>query len=270
MNQMVMARLREVLPVMTLAGPAQGLEASDSVLGMAADERRLAMEQVRSGELTELSFKALTFRAAYPNRNFFRFREEEMAGFAQSFGGTPFLYDHRAGNVGSRHGTVAASALHGDELVQEILLTTQAGMLDYLERRIDRFSIGWYYREILCSITGENWFKSPHWPGEKVQVDGREVVAEIIWAGVEGKEVSAVNAPAVKGTGLLSELIAFKEEVRERMGKQVVVDEKVAEAVKAGPEAEAKGWGRAAAKDGCASTKADGAEAEAGPAQSRS
>ncbi len=173
------------------------------------------------------AFRRAPFGPQYPNRNFFRFQDEELAGFAQSFGGVPFLYDHRAGAVGSRHGTVVASALHGDELVQEILLTTQAGMLDYLERRIDRFSIGWYYREILCSITGENWFKSPHWPGEKVQVDGREVVAEIIWAGVEGKEVSAVNAPAVKGTGLLSELIAFKEEVRERMGKQVVVERRL-------------------------------------------
>ena len=55
------------------------------------DERRTLSQQVRSGEVTELTIEILAFRAVYPNSNYLRFHDHELPAFAASFANQPFL-----------------------------------------------------------------------------------------------------------------------------------------------------------------------------------
>ncbi|MCW5569432.1 MAG: hypothetical protein KIS84_14525, partial [Dokdonella sp.] len=190
---------------------------SDAVLGFTdigehglSDEvRRDALAKVRAGETTELEFEACTFLARYPNTNFLRFREEDLARFAASYKGAPFLRNHDVYDIGARDGTIVASrceSMNGvDGFRQRIKLTTQRGMEDFLQGRIDRFSIGWYYDDIHCSICNGPWLQCQHMPGRKYRPeDGKkEQLCELVFVNPSGKETSAVNAPAVRGTRVL-------------------------------------------------------------------
>lgn len=202
-----------------------------SVGGAALDgERRRALrERLAAGKLDRLAFEAVTFRAAYPNGNYLRFRDEELAEFAASFVGQPFLRDHDHGHIEARGGVVAASRLAASpsagrpsaaspsaaspsaghplagEFWQTIELTVPRDIEAFLNGQIDRFSISWYWRQITCSVCGQDWLapECRHRPGRSYQ-EGREPerLCELIFEGPRGKEVSAVNAPAVEGTGV--------------------------------------------------------------------
>ena len=190
---------------------------------MPADaERRHALRaKLAAGELDELVFEACVFRAVYPNRNYLRFRDEDLEAFAASFVGQPFLRDHNAREVDARGGTVRASCLDGREIVQRIALTVPRDIEAFLNQTIDRFSIGWNWTPPLCSVCGEEWLSRDcvHWPGRKyVAGEGgkRQVLCELIFVEPTGLETSAVNAPAVGGTGVrgvLAELMAAKQEL---------------------------------------------------------
>ena len=200
-----------------------------------------AMLQADEAEHTQrIRFTARVFVAEYPNANFVRFRDEDMEAFGSSFAGQPFLRNHDTGDIGSRDGTMAASHMDGTSMVQEIDLTTRRGIVSFLEGQIDRFSIGWYYTGITCSVCGFDWRDyqaCPHWAGRRYEdADGVEHLCEIIFEGPSGKETSAVNTPAVEGTGLLAQLMQAKEahisrgkELRE-MDEETVVEETAAEA----------------------------------------
>ena len=113
-------------------------------LGALTPERRRELRAaLAAGELEELTFEAVTFRAAYPNANFLRFRDEDLPGFASSFAGQPFLRNHDQWNIESRGGTVQASALAGRAFVQQVKLTVPRDIEAFLNGQIDRFSIGW-------------------------------------------------------------------------------------------------------------------------------
>lgn len=149
-----------------------------------------------------------------PNANHVRFRPEELAGFAASFAGLPFLRNHDTGDIGARDGVVLASWLLDGEFRQHIRLTTQRGMRDFLEGVIDRFSIGWNYVGVECSLCGQDWFACGHWPGRRYPVEtgqDTQAVCELVFLGPTGKETSAVNAPAVPGTYIIEELCQLKE-----------------------------------------------------------
>ncbi len=179
-------------------------------------ERAVILPQIESGELEFIEFEALTFRqTTKPNRNFVRFRDEDLPAFARSFKGQPFLRNHNQYDIGARDGTIADSELEGRDFTQTIRLTTRAGMLAYVEGQIDRFSIGWYAEWIMCSICEQDWLSCPHWPGRKYRVgeSQTEKLCELIFINPKGKETSAVNAPAVEGTRLLQELTECKLEV---------------------------------------------------------
>ncbi len=225
-----------VVPPMLTSVPLCGL---DDGAVWTRQRRRSLREEFKAGELTELSFDAVTFRAVYPNANYIRFREEELGAFAMSFAGQPFLRDHATYRLDARDGTITGASLAGYDFRQTITLTTPRGIEDFLNGIIDRFSIGWYWQSVRCSVTGEDWFASPYRPGQVVTVDGKQQVAEIIFVEPYGKETSAVNAPAVHGTHIISslqDLCSFKEEVQDRMSKQFVVEEK--------GKAEAEGQGQ--------------------------
>lgn len=187
--------------------------------GMLTAARRAALRaKLRAGALDELVFRAVTFRTG-PNANHTRFRPEELAAFASSFGGVPFLRNHDVGDIAARDGTVLESRLVGNEFEQTVRLTTERGMRDFLDQVIDRFSIGWYFDHVLCSVCGEDWMGCAHWPGQTYDAassggssggSGQKQVCEVIFVGPRGKETSAVNAPAVPGTRVIEQLCTLK------------------------------------------------------------
>ena len=213
----------------------------DARLPADAERRHALRAKLAAGELDELVFEACVFRAVYPNRNYLRFRDEDLEAFAASFVGQPFLRDHNSYELEARGGTVRGSWLEGvvgatdggapTELMQRIALTVPRDIEAFLNQTIDRFSIGWYWTPPLCSVCGAEWLSREcnHWPGRKYVFGGRsssvatddsgkkEVLCELVFVQPAGKETSAVNAPAVGGTGVrgvLAELMAAKESLR--------------------------------------------------------
>lgn len=186
---------------------AEPIAATLMVAGASLAERREELrEKFKAGELHELVFDAVVYRDG-PNSNHTRFRAVDLSSFAASFEGQPFLRNHDVHDVASRDGTVIRSALLGNEFRQSIRLSTQRGIKDFLEGVIDRFSIGWYFEGVECSICSRDWFECEHYPGRKYE--GR--MCEIVFVGPRGKETSAVNAPAVQGTRVLEQLCQLKE-----------------------------------------------------------
>jgi len=176
-------------------------------------KRAELLPKIESGELEYLDFRANVFTNGL-NRNPYRFRDEDLAAFAVSFEGQPFLRDHETGEIEAREGTILTSAYNGQAFVQDIRITTRRGMLDYLEGRIDRFSIGWFYDDCLCSICQSGFFSNTctHWPGQKYNTLEGEKTCELIFINPKGKETSAVNVPAVEGTGIVAQLKEYKRE----------------------------------------------------------
>ena len=180
------------------------------------ERRRALREELAAGRLDELCFRALTFRAVYPNVNFLRFRDEDLPRLAASYAGMPFLRDHDQRRLEARGGIVRASELDGRSFVQEITLTVPRDIEAFLNGQIDRFSIAWNWTGITCSVCGSDWLRGDclHWPGRKYKHNGEEgVLCELIFEQPTGREVSAVNVPAVAGTGVrgvLDQLCSLK------------------------------------------------------------
>lgn len=197
---------------------AEPFVAQLQVGGVSLAERRGELRELfRAGELDELVFDAVVYRDG-PNANHVRFKPSELAALAASFEGQPFLRNHEVHDVGARDGTVIRSALVGSEFRQSIRLSTQRGIKDFLEGVIDRFSIGWYFDGIECSICQADWMECEHWPGRKYQ----QRLCELIFVGARGKETSAVNAPAVPGTRVLEQLCSLKERGSMEFEEEVV------------------------------------------------
>ncbi len=181
-------------------------------------------KQHAAGELQELEFEAVVFRAQYPNWNFVRFRDEEMDAFAASFVGVPFLRNHDMQDIAARDGIVTACWMDGEESAEmhaRIKLTTAEGISDFLAGRIDRFSISWFkHGETLCSVCGKDVFGAEcrHVPGRTYVMHGQAQPCEMVQVAPVGREISAVNVPASAGTHILSELIICKESMMEEQG----------------------------------------------------
>lgn len=192
------------IPNTMQSDPVVGLELG-TITRLSSRERRSLLAKVRAGDVTEYEFEAIVFRAVYPNSNFLRFNDDDLPRLAESFVGQPFLRNHATHDIGSRDGTITASRMHGKDIVQTITLTTERGMLDFLQGRMDRFSIGWYYDAVTCSVCGHDFMECTHWPGRRYETeDGSRLQCEAIFTNPTGKECSAVNVPAVRGTRVLS------------------------------------------------------------------
>ena len=186
-------------------------------------DRAVILPQIESGELDHIDFAARVYRADTKNRNPYIFQAKDLDGFATSFEGQPFLRNHDTWDIDARDGTIIDSALEGSAFKQTVRLTTRRGMTDFVEGKMDRFSIGWFYDDILCSICNQSWLSSEcaHWPGRmyKVGETKTEKMCMLIFINPTGKETSAVNVPAIVGTGIdttagqLKELQTYKLEV---------------------------------------------------------
>jgi len=167
---------------------------------------------IESGELDHLDFDARVFQAG-TNRNHYTFRDEDLDAFAASFVNRPFLRNHATYDIGARDGIILLSRHEDGAFVQKIRLTTRAGMTDFIEGRIDRFSIGWFFDKVLCSLCHTNWYRCPHSPGQEYETETGMQTCELIFTNPQGKETSAVNTNAVEGTGLLAALQDYKLEI---------------------------------------------------------
>ena len=87
--------------------------ASESVGGWTAEKRRQYRQRQLAGDLTELEFEAVVYRAGR-NANYVRFRQDGMHEFTASFVGVPFLRNHDTGDIGARDGMVIRSWMTPD------------------------------------------------------------------------------------------------------------------------------------------------------------
>lgn len=197
----------QTYPQHLTTNPIFGLKSDAvSIKELSTAERREMLKAVRAGDLIELDVDIVAFRAVYPNANYMRFYDEDLLTLAATFADQPFLANHDTRQIDNRLGTIKASHLQGKEIFQTIKITTRAGLEAYLQGTIDRFSIGWYYKGVNCSICNTNWFECNHWPGQTYPVgrDETPTICELFFTSPTGKETSAVNVPAVSGTRVLS------------------------------------------------------------------
>ncbi len=173
-----------------------------------SENREQLLADIASGKTEHIEFDALVFKSGR-NANLVRFREDDMPAFAKSFVNMPFLRNHDTYDIESRDGIIKASETESAGMRQTIRLTTRKGMNAYVEGQIDRFSIGWRAEKVLCSVCMNdysNFERCSHIRGR--EYDGK--LCELIMVKPKGIETSAVNNPAVDGTGLLQSLDEFK------------------------------------------------------------
>lgn len=165
--------------------------------------------------LKRLSFLARVYLSG-PNKNHTILNEQELESFASTFVGKPFLKDHDTKSLDSRGGTIVESKLEqrGDRMaiIQRLEAVKPWAIEGFLDGTIDRFSIGWDADKYICTVCDTSFFskKCAHTLydiGNEDEASGKTV--EILMKGLEGAETSAVNRPAVMGTGI-EELCAAK------------------------------------------------------------
>lgn len=190
------------------------------VNGKLIDEKKFKLSELRklaeSGDVENIEFDAVAFvqRPDKPNRNFFLFLDKDLNKFAKTFKNKPFLRDHDQRHISSRDGIIMRSRNDNGEFKQHIRITSSAGMKSFADGQIDRFSISWHHDRMLCSICHLDYFRCPHFRGQRyTDADDNEQLAQIIFTKPEGKEMSSVNVPAVTGTRILAKLEEQKREL---------------------------------------------------------
>ena len=206
-------------------GPAQvltvqGQEATNSTVS--AEYRRQLREELAAGSLKELEIEIIAYNFDAPNRNPYTFRPQHLGTFAESFGNAPFLQDHYE-SVDKRYGTILEGKLtDGNSFYQRILITTAKGLQDFVEGKIDRFSIGWFYEGVTCTICNSEFWSGDcfHWPGRTYeykdeQGNTQRAICKMLWEHPTGRENSAVAVPAVTGTAVLQAITELKTALTE-------------------------------------------------------
>ncbi len=181
--------------------------------GEDANAHRLELiQQLRSGTHLEIMVKrALAYRQpkGKPNRRHLRFAADQLEHAAGSWRGQPLLVDHNTYEQDKRKGTILTSEMSEDSrgapaFYMGFSVVKPDAAISVLDGTIDRFSIGWFSTgPVLCTAHGcdiRGLDSCGCWPGEKVLVDGKEKIVEYEYQSFAGKELSAVNVPAVIGT----------------------------------------------------------------------
>jgi hypothetical protein len=186
------------------------LDAGGTPTPIGRAERLELLGRLRAGEHIELQAEILGFiQRETPNRNYVRFKPGILPSFSTSFRGVPFLRDHASRDYLARGGKVVSTTFQhredGSKAIAFKLHLVKAWAVEgFLDGTIDRFSIGWARTgPVVCSLDDKPLWGPGccmHWPGDVV--DGK--VCEVLYTGAEGTESSAVNGPAVVGTGIES------------------------------------------------------------------
>jgi len=177
--------------------------------------RAETLARIQSGELEHIDFSARVFGTGKV-RNPYQFPPDSLDRFAASFEGLPFLRNHNTRDIDARDGTIIEAARHSDgAFVQTIRLTTRRGMTAFVEGQMDRFSIGWHYDDIICTICNLSFLSAQcsHWPGNKYDTPAGRRTCELLFINPTGKETSAVNDPAVEGTGISDQLSVISDQL---------------------------------------------------------
>jgi hypothetical protein len=174
--------------------------------------RHQLISSIRGGQHAELDVVATTFRQkdGVPNKRYLRHKPEALEALASSFEGMPMLLDHNSWEQRARMGTIRTSKLHEhggtgwSSFKMGLRVVKPEAVISVLDGTLDRFSIGWSATgPVMCTAHKVDVRSSSRcgcWPGDRVEVDGKQHVVEYEFQSAEGTEVSAVNVPAVKGT----------------------------------------------------------------------
>lgn len=187
----------------------------DAIARVVAD----ASPEAGAGAITTASFRALGYRQTLLsaarggkvlNSHGWRFRNGGMRALARSFRGQAFIGGHEWGDPRLRGGDIVdayAEEIDGDTQIAifyDIVAKAPWALEGLANGTIDRFSLGVQPEgEITCTVhdvpvwsTDECWC----WPGAEVD---EGVIAEWEFEDAVGLELSAVNVPAVDGTGIV-------------------------------------------------------------------
>lgn len=175
-------------------------------------QRRELIEAARGGKHIELVATARTFRQKknVSNRRYLRLGGD-LGAQVGSFKKTPFLVDHNTWEQTSRKGTILSSKLVEEsggwsEFEMSFEAVKPDAVISILDGTLDRFSIGWFaLGPVMCTVHQVDVRSAGScycWPGDSVDVDGKLKIAEYEFTAWEGKELSGVNIPAVKGTSI--------------------------------------------------------------------
>ena len=195
-----------------------------------ASIRKALLEESLQGAAIELGLDVIGFQqhkdkprplpasmSKLANSRFFTFRQNDLARFAKSFTGRPFLADHDRKTLAARGGTILSSDLreHKGELqfVQSVKLVKPWAVQAALDGTLDSFSIGWdpskpglrgLQESLHCTVCSKPLFSHdcPHMPGDiaKVAKSDESVIVEAEFRNPRGAELSGVSFPAVAGT----------------------------------------------------------------------
>lgn len=222
----MLPRLHASLPSSTAAaGRVCALRATSSGGSeLAQAQREELLQKLHAGErLPSLTFDAVTFiQTPKPNRNYSRLSPAALQKLARTMVGKPFLRDHGQDELAARGGTIVSTTLEKvDETTYELHQQVEAvkpwaqeGLLD---GTISMFSIGWSRNiptDPVCTVCNNSIFsfECMHFPGDEVELNsGRKIICELLYTDVDGVEVSAVNSPAVRGTGIEQIRLALSE-----------------------------------------------------------
>lgn len=142
------------------------------------------------------------------NQRGVRFLTSALGEVAPTWKGQPFLLNHDARNQESRKGTILTSELgeHAGSpaIFMGFSVVKRDAAISVLDGTIDRFSVAWRPKgSVFCTVHGVDLLGKEScmcWPLEELTIDGKARTVEYEYHGGQGKELSAVNVPAVDGT----------------------------------------------------------------------
>jgi hypothetical protein len=180
---------------------------------------RSVLKADATAEVASSSFRALGYRQTLLpaakggkvlNSQGWRFRNAGMRALARSFRGKVFIGAHDWGDPKARGGDIVdayAEEIENDTeiaIFYDIVAKAPWAIEGLANKTIDRFSLGVDPKgEITCTVHDVPVWSTDDcycWPGQTVE-DG--LVAEWEFEDGEGLELSAVNVPAVEGTGIV-------------------------------------------------------------------
>jgi len=191
----------------------------DGQIAIIADASGSLLATVDDSKFTAIGYRQTKLAAAAggkANANGFRIKNTALAALAATFSGKPFITGHDWGDARARGGTITAARLDDSStadtamMLFDIEATADWAIEGLKNGTVDRFSFGVRGTgELTCTVHGTPVFGDCFcFPGETVTMKpkgqpDRKVIAEWEYDGATGLELSAVNVPAVEGTGIV-------------------------------------------------------------------